>query len=520
MGQRKKEQAGQVESRGFANITTTFLALLMSVFLLAIPPSGYTNIIAFKYTLFLIICGGYVLAILLLRLELALVGHMPFQKPLAVWKSLHIVQKLLLIYLALSALATLFSKYDGAITGAQRHEGILTIAIYVFLCLFVSKYFKPHRWLLYVFGGAILLFCALCIVQLAGGNPFGLYPGGFNYFDAGERYSGEYLGTIGNTGLCAALLCLAAGIFAMTLIRLEGKGKWAFVVPLFITVFTLLETDVEAGQVALMAGFVLMLPVAASDGPRLKNTLTVFGIVLLTVVLSRAIAITENGFDFQQTNLLPAGIAIAAALFLGAVFLQMSKRQRHLSAPLIRKGAFAFVALLILSGGAYLWFYSGAKTGFLFEASELLHGQAEDGFGSNRLYIWRNIIENMNVRILLIGSGPDTVGLWPIEPFQRYSELLGTWLTTTIDVAHNEYLNLVACQGIFSLFSYIGALFISFWKWYNNTISNLSAIAGAGVLFYCIQAFFGISMFVQAPFFWCTLAILIYAHTRVPAGIA
>lgn len=49
--------------------------------------------------------------------------------------------------------------------------------------------------------------------QLAGGNPLGLYPKGLAYSDAGTAYSGAYLGTIGNTDLLAAVMCVAVPAF-------------------------------------------------------------------------------------------------------------------------------------------------------------------------------------------------------------------------------------------------------------------------------------------------------------------
>lgn len=57
------------------------------------------------------------------------------------------------------------------------------------------------------------LCCLLSLWQLAGGNPLGLYPNGLSYSDAGTAYSGAYLGTIGNTDLLAAVMCVAVPAF-------------------------------------------------------------------------------------------------------------------------------------------------------------------------------------------------------------------------------------------------------------------------------------------------------------------
>ena len=77
----------------------------------------------------------------------------------------------------------------------------------------------------------------------------------------------------------------------------------------------------------------------------------------------------------------------------------------------------------------------------------------------------------------------------------------------SIDVAHNEYLNILVNQGIFALLSYLAAVISALVHWYRNK-SAAAAAAGAAVLCYCVQAFFGISMFIAAIFFWIALAYL------------
>ena len=57
-------------------ITSIYIALLLTIFLLAVPiNSGYTAIAEFKYGLFLVICGGYVLTVAVLRTMYAITGQ-------------------------------------------------------------------------------------------------------------------------------------------------------------------------------------------------------------------------------------------------------------------------------------------------------------------------------------------------------------------------------------------------------------------------------------------------------------
>ena len=88
-------------------------------------------------------------------------------------------------------------------------------------------------------------------------------------------------------------------------------------------------------------------------------------------------------------------------------------------------------------------------------------------------------------------------------------ETLQKTLTAHIDAAHNEYLNVMYHQGIFALLSYLAALLCALIGYLRSAPKNAAAaILGAGVLCYAIQAFFNISMYLTAPYFWLCLGML------------
>ena len=144
--------------------------------------------------------------------------------------------------------------------------------------------------------------------------------------------------------------------------------------------------------------------------------------------------------------------------------------------------------------------------GFLYEAFELLHGRWDDRFGSGRLYIWRSVVPLVPERPLL-GGGPDTLGLRTDAAFERYDETLGILIHSSIDTAHNDYLNILVNQGIPALLLYLGALTASALRWLRNGAGDpAAAICGCAALGYCIQAFFGISSPISTPYLWLALA--------------
>ena len=48
--------------------------------------------------------------------------------------------------------------------------------------------------------------------------------------------------------------------------------------------------------------------------------------------------------------------------------------------------------MVLLAGLLVLYFFGGRLGGFLYEASQVLHGNLDDSFGSGRIYIWRNVL--------------------------------------------------------------------------------------------------------------------------------
>ena len=173
-----------------------------------------------------------------------------------------------------------------------------------------------------------------------------------------------------------------------------------------------------------------------------------------------------------------------------------------------RKVTACAVAVLIVLGLFVVYFAGDRVGGFVYEASQIMHGNIDDSFGSGRIYIWRKSLELVEGH-LLFGGGPETMGLRTDAYFERYDEDLGVLIQSFVDTAHNEYLNILVNQGLLALLFFVGALLISAVLWMRHGPDNIgAAVCGGAVLCYCIQAFFGISSLITAPFFWMTLAML------------
>lgn len=194
-------------------------------------------------------------------------------------------------------------------------------------------------------------------------------------------------------------------------------------------------------------------------------------------------------------------VGVSGAVLLTLPLLPRSRRGRL--------GAAIAVVILCVCGLAFLYLYGGRLGGFLYEASEVLHGHWKDEFGSSRIFIWRHALELVPERLLL-GGGPDTLGLRMEVGFERYDEALGMVIRSSIDDAHNEYLNILVNQGLLALLFYLALLGRAAIRWVKAAVRDpAAAICGGAVLGYCIQAFFGISSPISAPYLWIALALLI-----------
>ena len=488
-------------------ITSLYLALLFTVFLLAFPrDGGYTVITGFKYDLFIAICGGYVLTIAILRMMYVVTGVCPVGRIKTKLKNIPLAAKFLLGYLFFIFLSGLLSVYPDTFRGAFRLEGVLSIGLYVLSCLFVAKYFHPQKWMLFLLGGVIIPFSILAFVQLTGANPFLLYPYGHNFYGSGIYYTGEFLATIGNTGLVAAFISLVAGVLVMALIKYDFWGKWLLAFPLFLTLLLIFMIGVEAAFVAVLAGFALMIPVGITCRKTLANTIIVFTVTLAALTFSRTIIFMDGAIQFASVPYM----LVAATGFMSLLAIPVTKADIFSKIPArgYRFGAIFIVISGICTMLVYLWLYGGEQGGMVYEASQVLRGRWEDEFGTRRVYIWRNILERITMSTLLLGTGPDTLGHWDIPYFVRIDDAGRTFITN-IDAAHNELLHILATGGVLSLGAYLGGVIIAMVNWFRRPEHKLSAVAGAGVLLYMIQGLFGISQFLTAIFFWACLGVLL-----------
>lgn len=538
-------------------ITGLFIMLMGSVFLLC--AQGYRTISDGKYHMFIIVCGGYCAVMIFVAFQRFVLGSGGLARHEALLKDAAdpameeaagaaagasaavgghatrgydrigaVTRTAAVIYIILTLISALCSDYfPETMFGSGRHEGTLTIAIYGLTFIFVSRHYRPHLLHAAVFGASVIAFDIISLLQAAGMDPFGLYPDGLSWADRNVKYSGEFIGTIGNADLVSAFLCVAIPLTAVVGGHLVfgslAEGSRAVPVSILDEVGEI-EKNINKKRVnkklSISTGIICLTAAA------------------LSLVLLAVIKVTAG-------LLAMAFVCLIAAPVAAYIFLDSQKR----------KMIAAYLAALVLAGcaaGAFIYAETSLP-GTAGELHEIMHGNIDDSFGTSRIYIYRNILERVPSHLLL-GTGPDTIGHMDIEPFQRYDAERGVMVTARIDTAHNEFLNVLACQGIAALCAYVafalGVMAAALCGMVNCAAAlrgrvgsaaalrrdvNCAAVfarpgGGAGysdaaaaaaastalalsVTAYLVQSMFSFSSCTTAPYFWITGAILIAASS-------
>ena len=134
---------------------------------------------------------------------------------------------------------------------------------------------------------------------------------------------------------------------------------------------------------------------------------------------------------------------------------------------------------------------------------DVSRGLFDDSMFDNRMGIWKYLWSKLP-DCGYFGVGPDNMHYITILSSSEY--------TRGYDKAHNEYLNIAVCEGIFTAICYIVFLFtlfipaIAHWR----ERSHSWAAVGLFLIFfsYIAQAFFNIRVIQVAPFFWVLCGLL------------
>ena len=380
-----------------------------------------------------------------------------------------IIALLLAGWILVSCLASPYTYREWVIGASSRREGLLTQLCYLGLFFMFASVRVRRRPVLFSAAAGTAVFFLVVMLQRAGINVFGLYPGGLSYARARE-----FQGTIGNIDMDTGYLCLMAALFLTEI------------------TYALPRVPAFRGKARLLPlGYLLFLCLALG--------LAVFLIVTMDV-------------QFGLLTLLALGV-ITLLRFV-------PPRLRH---PLL---AILLVLALIL-----VWFWPG-EAGGAWELKEILHGRAQLSFGSNRLGVWLFSLQ-LAPHQWIAGSGPDTFvksfnGFLAENGLSLPDRQGNIPLQAFFDNPHNEYIAHLINHGLPAMLLFIALILSAVFFRRRRSGSHIKKAAlredrfralspwAAAVLCYAVQAFFSFSVCLVAPMFWVVLGICVRGDDADP----
>lgn len=474
-------------------VTDWYLIIILFLFPLFPGFSGYSDITVAKYAFYLAATGLWLAALIALSVrERRGVGRLGAAQIAAV------------SFLGICLLSWLLSPWRrDSFLGMGRFDGLLTLACYLLTFLGVSAFTRAKRVHAAAFAAGMFLCCALGALQIFGLDLLRLFPDGVTYYDAGTLYSGVYLGTIGNTNILDAALCLSLPLCAGLYICGESP---LFLLAALPCCFCLFRAGGSGAALAFAVCALWALPLLVTDTDRLRRMFRAAGVILLTAAAAglyrpdyvNQILTPRFSPSFSVLLTLVGATAFLLISFLPARGFAPSKRA-------LRIGFLILDAAVILAGLAALWFWPGGD-GAGYELSRALHGQLEPDFGSSRVLIWRECLALFSERPLL-GGGPGTLALRLDVRFSRFVPETGETLSSFVDNAHSIYLGYLINCGALGLAAYLGLLGCSFRTAIRSRTCPMTASLALAALCAAVHGLFGLGLCLSEPLFWAVLGL-------------
>lgn len=228
-------------------LTDKYILIMLGIFPLFCGFSGYANLTFSKYLFFVIATLTWIFALIIYTLNYGF-NEIFFNIP----------RILACIFIIIVLLSTTLSDYTSNILiGTSRYDGTLTLVLYASIFIGVSLFAVPRKRYIYALIFSVSICSVVAIIQYQGLNPLNLFPDGLNYFDKNIKYSGEFLGTIGNTNVLAAFLILALGSICAYASRSKSWLEKCLFFVCTLIIYTIYIADVSSGTLAALTFFAL-----------------------------------------------------------------------------------------------------------------------------------------------------------------------------------------------------------------------------------------------------------------------
>lgn len=522
-----KDDFAETCSGIISGVISVFLLILVTVFPLVYHDS-YFDILETKYMWYYRTVLAMLAVLLVLAIVMLMIDQMDhkgvhttcfFAKLLPRnWRTTFgVADVAIIVFWLVAVISTLQSEYIyEAFWGNEgRYSGLFLLTLYVVAYFVISRFWRVKGWILEAFLVSGLIVCGIGITDY--------FQLDILHFRSGIRalqpqQSTIFTSTMGNINTYTAYVALVMGVATALFATAKKSGRviWYYVC-MVVAFFAIIMGCSDNAYLAIGVLFIFLPLVLFRSRMGIRRYLFIvatFSTVIQCIdVVNQVYSEMVIGLDslFQVLVNFSGLIYVVVALWLVYITVYMIWRKNQGmteeidTLPVrIWSGVLLLVVLMVcfalfdanIGGGADKY---GALSNYLV---------FNDGWGTNRGYIWRKSVEifrDFPMLHKLFGYGPDTFGILTTSNFRM--EMVNA-TGQVFDSAHNEYLQYLVTIGGLGMVSYVVFLFSACLKMYKSLSQN-PYILGClfAVLCYAAQALVNLNLPIAAPIMWLLLSI-------------
>jgi len=487
--------------------------VILCVHPLYVSPKRYLGLTGEKYRFFVAFMCVALLAVLIIW-----IARMTRKPRLLPRSKLQFADYAILGFAAVTIISAILSPYKGDMNVwsgfEERFDGAITQLLYISAFFAVSRWYKPRAQDLALFGISAILVALIGILQFYGMDIFKLWPNHLASYYRENFFHIHFRTTLGNTNIVSTYVCVAMLLSGFLFVRAESKWR-----PLWLSAsalnFWLMElADADSGRIGLLVTMVMAIPFIIETRKSFGRTLILASSWIATYTLQKLFYEAIILHSRTAGSLLKFALAAALLLAVGVLLTRRGKGRSSGGNTKWKLGV-ALIAVCIIGGFAGIEVLGrqdpeAGDTNIIYELREIIHGRVRDEFATYRIYIWRNALE-MFPKNPIIGSGPDTF-------YHAFPEEAQGIVDEDYENAHNEYIQILICQGILGLACYLAFIMALLLKSIPKAFKNPMIMAVLAAFFgYCVQAFFNLSVPIVTPMLWIFAGMLASKKVRETA---
>lgn len=495
----------QQSYRYMEKICIVFSFIILAVFPFAVGPQLYINLTETKFWTFVVLAACYIIVVSAAAIRCYLTKHINAARPMGGIKKFTLPQLFISAYMIWGILSAIMSDYDNLFIGQSRYEGVLSMLLYGMIFILLSFWGEFSNRLIYGMACMSILVGFFAFTQIMGSHF--MYPDGYSFGNS------EFLSTIGNIDCVSGLISIVLPALCVGFILQESKLRYLSLAGAVIFIYVQLAINVDSGKLALTAAFIISIPFILYSKRNIVRALILFAAILATVGIQKSFAANYdqimNIYSYEATHSKTAILMIILALLFGIAAYIVYKKMDEISISL-KKIAIVLgcaIGILVIAGIVFIFTYSGANP-MLMELSAALHGNLADDAGSGRGIVWKRTVQLIGEHPIL-GSGTGAF----LEAFAPYN----VGLTQTFDFAHNDFLQIAACQGIVGLILYLGFIISLAVRGFKKIFTcPWVLVCISSCVGYIVYSFFTFSIAIVSPLFWVMAGLLDKMVRQIP----